>query len=319
MTLAEPKVQVSSPTLAEERPIAAAAAVLAFALLIGFVDNFVRAIAKEASLWQFHTLRSAMALSALLVLAPVFRLRLKPQRLGGVVARSSVNAAAMLIYFGCLGFLPVAQVAAGLFTAPIFVLLFGRLFFGHRLCAVHIVAVALGFGGVLLVLGPGDEGLGLWSLAPVAAGAFYALTNLATREWCAGESAETLVFGFLLLIGVVAGVLLLVTAVLPQGAEEGPAAFLTRPPSWPSKRFLLLTALQAFAVILGLGLLVRAYQWAEASRVAVLEYAVLPSAIVWTWALWKELPEPRAYLGMAAIVCAGFLILRPRAKTLHAR
>ena len=33
--------------------------------VIGFTDNFVRVIAEDAGLWQFHLLRSAMALPLL--------------------------------------------------------------------------------------------------------------------------------------------------------------------------------------------------------------------------------------------------------------
>jgi hypothetical protein len=56
--------------------------------------------------------------------------------------------------------------------------------------AVRIVAVALGFLGVVMVLGPEAlAGASLAAALPVVAGALYALGNIATREWCAGESA----------------------------------------------------------------------------------------------------------------------------------
>jgi drug/metabolite transporter (DMT)-like permease len=79
-----------------------------------------------------------------------------------VVGRSALHGAAMLIYFGCLAFLPVAQVAAGLFTAPIFVLVIARLVYGHALGPARIAAAAVGFLGVILALTPGtDAPLGL--------------------------------------------------------------------------------------------------------------------------------------------------------------
>ena len=37
----------------------------------------------------------------------------------------------------------------------------------------------------------------------VIAGALYALGNIATREWCAGESAETILAGFFGMLGVI--------------------------------------------------------------------------------------------------------------------
>ena len=43
----------------------------------------------------------------------MLKLRLRPVRLRAVVARSVIHGTAMVIYFGALAFLPVAQVAAG--------------------------------------------------------------------------------------------------------------------------------------------------------------------------------------------------------------
>ena len=96
---------------------------------IGFVDNFVWVIAAEISVWQFHLLRSAIALP-LLALAAAFGLRLRPNRPARVAARAALHGTAMLLYFAALGFLPIAQVGAGLFTAPLFVLLFAAILFG---------------------------------------------------------------------------------------------------------------------------------------------------------------------------------------------
>ena len=95
-----------------------------------------------------------MALVLLALLAVPMGLRLRPRRFGAVFARSAIHGAAMLIYFGALAFLPVAQVAAGLFTAPIFVLLIQRFAYGQPISGAQVLAVAVGFAGVVMVLGP---------------------------------------------------------------------------------------------------------------------------------------------------------------------
>jgi drug/metabolite transporter (DMT)-like permease len=53
---------------------------------------------------------------------------------------------------------------------------------------------------------------------------------------------------------------------------------------------------------------VRGYQLAEASRVAVLEYVILPVSAGWGWLLWGEVLGWVAALGMVLIVVAGALI-----------
>jgi drug/metabolite transporter (DMT)-like permease len=299
-----------------DRTLAAAGLTLIYAVIIGFTDNFVQVIAREAGLWQFHALRSAMALPLLLIAAPAFGLDLRPRRWGVVAARSAIHGAAMVIYFGALAFLPVALVAAGLFTAPIFVLLISRLVYRHRIGPVRIIAVALGFAGVVLVLGP--EVLGEASLAavlPVAAGALYALGNIATREWCAGEPAEVLLAGFFTALGLIGLCGMAALALYPQPLPEGPAAFLLRGPVWPGTEFWFWTFVQAAGSLLGVGLVIRAYQITDAGRASVLEYVILPASAFWTWAIWGQTLTPLAWLGMALIALAGAMIaLRAKAQ-----
>lgn len=299
-----------------DRTLAAAALVLGYAVIIGFTDNYVRVIAEEGGLWQFHATRSVMAWMILLALMVPMGLRLRPRNLRAVVARSAIHGSGMLIYFGALAFLPVALVAAGLFTAPIFVLLISGFAFGHHIGPVRIAAVALGFVGVVMVLGP--QALGGASLAailPVAAGALYALGNVATREWCAEETAETLLGGFFLALGVLGAIGMAVLSVWPLDVPEGPAGFVMRGPVWPSGTFLFWTFVQAAGSLLGVGMMIRAYQLADAGRVSVFEYVILPASAAWSWLIWGETLTPLAIAGMVLIAVAGMMIaLRARSQ-----
>ena len=298
-----------------DRTLTAAGMILIYATVIGFGDNFVRVVAAEGGLWQFHATRTAMALGLVALLMRPLGLRLKPVRLGAVVARSTIHGISMLIYFGCLAFLPVAQVAAGLFTAPIFVLLISRFAYGHHIGPVRIAAVGVGFVGVILVLGPSAmSGASVAALLPVAAGALYALGNIATREWCAGESAETLLVAFFVALGVLGLAGLAVLAVVPLAVPEGAAGFVQRGWVWPSGTFLFWTFVQAAGSLLGVGLMIRAYQIAAASRVSVFEYIILPASALWGWLIWGEVLLLSAGVGMGLIALAGGMIaLRARA------
>jgi len=293
----------------DNRTLAALAAILGYATLIGYTDNYVRVIAAEAGLWQFHFLRTCIAAAVFALAMVPLGLRLKPVNLRAVVARSLVHGAGLMIYFGCLAFLTVAQAAAGLFTAPIWVLLIARFVYGHALGPVRIFAVALGFLGVVLVLTPGsDQPLGWASILPVAAGMLYALGNIATREWCAQESAATLTFGFFVALGLAGLAGLIVLAVVPQAAAEGGDGFILRGWVQPSASFWLWTAVQAVGSMLGVSLMVRAYQLAEASRVSIFEYVILPVSALWGWVLWGEVITWVAALGMVMIFTAGAMI-----------
>lgn len=299
--------------MTENRSLAAMGMILVYATIIGFTDNYVQVIAAEAGLWQFHATRSVMAVALLLGVAPMLGMRLRPVAPGRVLARSAIHGCAMVIYFGALGFLPVALVAAGLFTAPIFVLLIERAFYGQPISPMGALAVALGFAGVVMVLGPEAlRGASLPALLPVVAGALYAMGNIATRRWCGQESAVTLLAGFFLALGVAGALGMAVLTLHPLVAPLGPEGFLMRGPVVPSGGFWFWTFVQAAGSLLGVGLMVRAYQVAEASRVSVMEYVILPASAAWTWVLWGQGLSILATLGMGLIVAAGVLITATR-------
>jgi drug/metabolite transporter (DMT)-like permease len=310
-------------TDAPNRTLAAFGAVLIYACVIAYTDNYVRIIARDGGLWQFHATRTAMAFVILALVAVPLGLSLRPKRPLAVLARSAVHAAAMVIYFGALAFLPVAQVAAGLFTAPIFVLLIQRFVYGQRIHGLQILAVVIGFAGVVLVLGPeAMSGATFAALLPVIAGAFYAMGNIATKAWCEGESAGTVVAGFFGMLGLIGLVGMVVLWLLPLPTPDGPEGFLQRGPVWPTGAFLWWTFVQAAGSLLGVGMVVKAYQIAEASRVSVFEYVILPASAAWGLILWGERLSPIAMAGMGLIFVAGVLIARqsaPEASSIAAR
>lgn len=300
----------------KDRTLAAAALIFTYAMIIGFTDNYVIVIAKQAGLWQFHFTRTCMAMVLLGLAAVVLRLRLRPVNLRAVLARSSIHGLAMVIYFGALAFLPVALVAAGLFTAPIFVLLISRFAYGHAIGPVRILAVVIGFLGVILVLGPeAMSGASLAALLPVIAGAMYAMGNVATREWCPEESAETLLAGFFLALGVIGALGMLALSLWPVFVPEGAEGFLQRGPVWASAEFYFWTFVQAAGSLIGVGMMIRAYQITDAGRASVLEYVILPASAFWSYLIWGQTLTPMAVGGMVLIVAAGMMIaLRAKAR-----
>ena len=277
--------------------------------LLGFIDNFVKLLAQEVGLWQFHLARSAMVLALLVPVALLLGWRVRPRRWGAVAFRSFCVATAMILYFGAVAVLPIAQVGAGLFTAPIFVLVISALFYGMQIGPTRKLAVALGFGGVLLLLRPDAGNFTAFSLIPVLAGLFYGYGAVCTRVYCEGESTATLVIGFFAVLGLWG--LLGVAYFWASGAVTDPKLdgfFGTGWQPW-TQTGLVVTVAQGVVSLAGIACLTRAYQIGEASRVAVFEYAFLISAGGWAYILWGEAPDLIGILGMGLIVLAGVVIL----------
>lgn len=290
------------------RPLLAAALVLASMMLFGLIDNFVRLAAAEAGVWQFHFLRAALALAILVPVAAVARVRLRPRRWRAVLGRSALNASAMVIYFACLGFLPIAQVVAGLFTAPIFVVIFSALIYREHVGPRRILAVAVGFAGIVLALRPDAGAVTGWTLLPVLAGAIYAMGNIATRRWCAGEGTLTLLGGFFACMLAWGALGLALLALWPLPVAPGPEGFVTRGWVAPEGVFLALVLVQGVGSLVGVGLSIRAYQLADATFVAVFENTLLVFATLWAFILWDEAPDALGLLGLGLVSVAGVVI-----------
>lgn len=295
-----------------DRPLAAAALVISAMALLGLSDNLVIKVADVTGVWQFHFMRSAMALPLILCVAMVWGLRLRPLRPGAVASRSLLVAASMFCYFGALAFVPVAQSAAGLFTAPIWVLLISFAGIGRRVAPWNIAAAFVGFIGVLLVLQPDVAAFTPALIMPIAAGVIYAMGAVATRRYCAKESTLSLLSGFFLAIMSLGAVgcigLALWQPVVPEGAD----GFLLR--GWVplDARATGLIAVQALAAVIGVGMITRAYLLAEAAFVSVFEYTLLIFGGVWGWLLWGQGIGVWAVLGIALIIASGAVMTRAK-------
>ena len=287
------------------RPGLAAISVLAGMATLGLTDNFVPHISERGSLWQFHLVRGAMAVTLLGLIAVSGFGALRPRRPLAVLGRSLFQAGAMLIYFGCLSVLPIGVVVAGLFTAPLFVVMITVIFQGKRVGPIRWIAVAMGFAGALMVIRPDPGALDPVAFLPIFAGLLYAIGAVATRAWCDTEGTLTLSAGFFGVLAVFGAIgVILVPGVGPEGA----AGFVLR--SWGplDADMLFWIAVQAVGSLLGIGLIFRGYLVGEASHVAVFEYSLLVFASFWAWVLWGQSVAPLGLFGMVLIAGAGGII-----------
>lgn len=292
--------------LADVNPRLAALSVLAGMATLGLTDNFVPYISERGSLWQFHMVRSMMAVAALFVVVALWGGQLRPKKWGAVMGRSLFQGGAMLIYFGCLSVLPIGVVVAGLFTSPLFVVLISIVFQGKHVGSVRWAAVIVGFVGAVMVIRPDPADLDPVAFLPIVAGLLYAIGAVATRAWCEGESTLTLTAGFFTMLGVFGA--LGVVLIDGTGAPEGHAGFVLR--SWGplDASMVFWFVVQAVGSLIGIGLIFRGYQLGEASFVAVFEYSLLVFASFWAFVLWGQGVPMLGLVGMALIAVAGAVI-----------
>ncbi|PZQ82156.1 MAG: EamA/RhaT family transporter [Ancylobacter novellus] len=209
--------------------------------------------------------------------------------------RSVVVAGTALSFFYALAVLPLAVVLALSFTSPIFIALFAALILGERPNRSIFIALALGFAGVLVVLGHelvqvgrADNALGL--AAALFSAVTYALSMVVLKSRAARDPLTIIV----LLQNSFAMVLL-----APLGV-----VYWTPP------------LLSELAVFLGIGLLgtaghlfmAWAYKRADASKLGVLEYTSFIWAVGIGFLFFAEVPT-LSTLGGAALIVGGALIV----------
>ena len=287
---------------------AAALTMLAAMLVIGCIDNFISLIARDAGLWQFQVLRSAMGLPLIILASFLGFGTLWALRLWAVALRSFFVAFAMLFYFGSLAFMPLAQALAGLFTSPIFILLITAFILREPVGTARIWAVFIGFIGILLVLDSDWSTLSWISFLPVVGGLFYAMGAVATRQLCEGESTLSMLSMLFIIQAVIGALALAVLGQFEFTVPEGAAGFIQRGWVWPVTAALSFILLQAVGSVLGVGLIIRAYQIGTASYVVIYEYSVFISGPFFAWMLFGQTVTALQTGGIFLIAAAGIVI-----------
>lgn len=288
----------------------AAISVVAAMTLIGLIDNTVIYIAEVASLWQFHFIRAIMAVVIIVLVGLITKNSFRPISVWAVGLRAFLFSLSMLLYFGALAFLSVPETVAGLFTAPIFVLLISAFALGKRVTKANIIAVFFGFCGVLMVLQPDVTAFTWAKLMPVAAGLLYAFVAIVTRQYCKEETTLALLLGFFIALLVWGALGCLFLSIWPMPAPDGADGFLLRGWQPITTTFMIWTSVQAVGSVIAVGLLTRGYLLAEAPFVAVFEYSILIAAAFWGWLIWGQSLSSLAALGIGMILLSGVVLAR---------
>ena len=222
----------------------------------------------------------------------------------GHVWRGLVGGGAMACGFTALGLLPLPEVTAIGYAAPLLIVIFAAMFLGEQVRLFRLTAVLLGLVGVVIVLSPRlsvttIENASQWeTLGAVTAlmGAILAaLAQVFVRKLVQVETTAAIVFYF----SVTTTVISLFT--LPFGWL------------WPSTGTLAL--LIAAGIFGGLGqiLLTSSYRFAPVSVIAPFEYVSMLMAIGIGYIFFAEVPTERTLMGGALVVAAGlFIIWRAR-------
>jgi drug/metabolite transporter (DMT)-like permease len=197
------------------------------------------------------------------------------------------------LFFWALHYLPIADTLAIFFVQPLVVTMLSPMVLGEKVGVQRWTAVVVGFIGTLIIIRPGFQELNPGVPMALASGTSLAVYMLMTRRIAGSAGAMVTTFHTNL-----AGTLLTSLAVIP--VWETPL-----PSQWG------LFALLAFIASFGHYLIVRAYDYSEASLLAPLAYTEMIAAVGAGWWFFGDFPDFWTFVGVGILIaCAIHISIR---------
>lgn len=284
----------TAPTQSASRSNLRAIAVMCLASLCFItMHTFIKSVRDEVSVSVI--LFSQYAFQAVLLsllFAPRLSRMIRREMAGLQILRALTLTATVGGFFLAVGLLPLADVIAIGFIAPVLITILSVLFLGEKVGAKQWIAILVGFGGVLIIVQPGGD-LFHWEAAvPLAAALGAAIYQTMTRP----------------ISRVVEPPAILYTATLVGLVVTG----LAMPFLWEMPSTGALLNLFA-AACLGAGahfMLIKAYQQAEASVVAPFAYSELIWASALGFAVFGDIPAWTTLAGGLVLAASGLYLLK---------
>jgi len=213
-----------------------------------------------------------------------------------LLLRGAMLATVATCFMTALIWMPLAEATAIYFTAPLLMVALSPWLLGERVQRSRWLAVTVGFGGMLLIVRPGNELPLLGTVLMAVSAVCYAIFQLLTRRLAALVPSPVQ-------YAYTALVCLVVTAI--------PAPFFwpAQPVPWHDVALLLAGGACSAAAQL---MLLAAFERVEASTLAPLNYLQLLLAVAISSLWFHRPPDALATAGIALILAAGIYLARAR-------
>ncbi len=224
-----------------------------------------------------------------------------PNRPGLNLLRGVLLAAAALLFFVSVKYMPLADVFAIYFVEPFILTCLSALVLGEKVGWRRWLAIVIGFGGAMIVIQPSFELFGLTSLLPVGCAFLFACYLLMNRAL--GNADTPLVMQTTAGIG---GTLFMVGAIA-VGHGIGSVDFVPSLPHTALGWVLVIT----LGTLSGYGhlLVVKAFQAAPVSILAPFHYFEIISATALGYFIFGDFPTASKWLGILIIIASGLYII----------
>lgn len=262
-------------------------------------DSFMKAVTQDLPLFQAISMRGVLTTLALLGIAMAtggLRLWPAPRDRSIILIRSLAEIGGTVLFLAALVHMELANLSAILQSLPLAVTLAAAVFFGDKVGWRRMLAIVIGFIGVLIIIRPGADAFDIWSVMGLGSVACVVVRDLATRELSRDVPSTTVAVWAAISVTVMG---LLVS--VPAGWE----------PVEP-RQFGLIAAASG-ALIIGYMFVVMVMRVGDIGLIAPFRYTALIWAILLGWLMFGTLPDSWTLVGAGIVVATGlFTLLRER-------
>lgn len=270
--------------------------------IVPFMDAIGKYLSQEGySIWQISWARFFFHF---FFLAPaviwryrgaVFRLPMQWLQ----ILRGGFLMCATYLFFYSVSLLPLADTLAITFVGPFIVTILSSLVLKEKVGWRRRAAVAVGFCGALVIVRPGFEVVGWGTISALACACIFACYVIATKK-LAGSAPPIVTLTYTALLGNVVFSIVMLTG--------GEAVWKTP----DLEGWALMAGIGVFAVA-GHYLVIKAYDYADASLLAPFGYTEMTMTATLGYVFFNDFPDLWTWVGLAIIVASGvYISLRER-------
>ncbi len=182
--------------LVKSQPIAAAFWMIGAMVSFSLMAISGRELAPDMNTFEIMFFRSLIGL-VIVVSVSFFSgtiTEIKADRLGLHFLRNAAHFSGQNLWFLAVAYIPFSQLFALEFSTPIWVALLAPLFLGEQLTRQRMLAVGLGFAGVLIVARPNVAHLDPAVLAAMSCAVCFACSLMATKSLTRDQSITCILF-----------------------------------------------------------------------------------------------------------------------------
>jgi drug/metabolite transporter (DMT)-like permease len=280
-------------TRVQQHPLQAIGMMLASVFLFSTMDVVLKMLVETYGSFQVVFFRCAMSLPPFIIwILATGPGQFRTAYPAGHLLRSLLGLGMLYAVGECFREMQLADAYALFFASPLLITLLSGPLLKEPAGLFRITASLIGFSGVVIVLQPSGQGwLGYGALMGLIAVVLYALSSLLLRRLGHLDSAVTISFWFVSLVGAGAALLAL-PGWKPLHHEH-----------WPLLLVLGITGAS------GQILITAAFRRASAAVVAPFDYCHMIWALLYGYLFWGYLPGPETWIGSSILIASGLFII----------